>query len=88
MSRIAVDPVLVQARWMLNLVGMIQRVRAELPRHNNAMDLTRAGADFSALGTALGCSAAEAETLYSRFRAIETVMNGNDFINLSDVDQG
>jgi hypothetical protein len=37
---------------------------------------------------ALGCSAQEAETLYGRFRAIETAMNGPDFQNLSEVDQG
>lgn len=88
MSRINVNPDLVEAQVMLRVTSLIQKVRAENARACNIWDYTRAGADFTALGTALGCSAADAATLYSRFRAIETAMNGTDFVNLSEVDQG
>lgn len=88
MARIVVNASFIEAKLLLNVVSAIQNVRALNSRCCNIMDLTRAGGDFSALGTALGCSAAEAATLYSRMRAIETTMNGADFVNLSDVDQG
>lgn len=88
MARILVNPNLVEAKLMLDVVSAIQKVRALNARACNIWDFTRAGADFTALGAALGCTAAEAATLYSRFRAIETAMNGVDFVNLSDVDQG
>lgn len=88
MARINVDGTKFEGRLLLNVTDMIQRVRAQLARTNNIMDLTRAGADFTALGVALGCTAAEASTLYARMRAIEVTMSGVDFTNLSDVDQG
>lgn len=88
MARIVVNPTLVEAKLLLDVTSMIQKVRADLARTNNIMDFTRTGADFAPLGVALGCSAAEASTLYARFRAIETTMNSVDFVNLSDVDQG
>lgn len=88
MARITIDPALFQAQLMLRVCSMIQKVRAENARACNIWDYTRAGADFTALGVALGCSAADAATLYSRFRAIEATMNGPDFVNLSEVDQG
>lgn len=88
MARIVVNAGLIEGKLLLNVTSMIQNVRATLARTNNIMDFTRSGADFTALGVALGCTAGEASTLYSRFRAIETTMNGTDFVNLSDVDQG
>jgi hypothetical protein len=88
MARIAINAALVEGKLLLDMTAAIQKVRAQLARNNNIMDLTRAGADFTPLGAALGCTATEASTLYSRFRSIETTMNGIDFVNLSDVDQG
>lgn len=88
MARINVNPALVESQLLLEVVGDIQRVRAKLARYDNIFDLTRAGADFTALGAAWGVSAGEAATLYARMRSIEGTMNGVDFQNLSDVDQG
>lgn len=88
MARKNIDSTKVQGKLLLDVTSQIQRVRANLARLCNIMDFTRAGPDFSALGTALGVSANEAEELYSRYRAIETTMNGTNFTNLSDVDQG
>lgn len=88
MARIEVNAALVRGKLVLDMTSAIQRVRALLKRTNDIMDFTRAGADFAPLGVALGCSSAEASTLYARFRAIEATMNGVDFVNLSDVDQG
>lgn len=88
MARINIDSTKVQGKLVLDLTSQIQKVRANIARVCNIMDFTRAGADFTALGTALGCSAADAEILYGRYRAIETTMNGTNFTNLSDVDQG
>jgi len=89
MSRIPLDVAnKIEAKLVLDMVSLIQNCRATLARTNNILDYTRSGADFAPLGTALGCSAGEAATLYSRFRSIETTMNGADFVNLSDIDQG
>lgn len=88
MARINVTSNLPEGKLLLDTVNLIQQCRAALARNNNIFDYTRAGADFTALGTALGVTAGEAATLYSRLRAIENTMNGGDFVNLSDVDQG
>lgn len=88
MARINIDPSKVQGKLLLDLTSQIQKTRATIARVCNIMDFTRSGTDFAPLGTALGCSAADAEVLYSRYRAIETTMNGTNFTNLSDVDQG
>lgn len=88
MARINVNSNLSEGKLLLETIDSIQKCRAMLARNNNIFDYTRAGADFAPLGTALGCSAAEAATLYSRMRSIESTMNGVDFVNLSDVDQG
>ena len=88
MARIAIDPNLPQGKLLLEVVDAIQKVRALNARACDIFDFTRAGADFAPLGAALGCTGAQASTLYSRFRAIETTMNGNDFESLADVDQG
>lgn len=88
MARINVNPNLPEGALLLGVVNLLQQCRAALARNNNIFDFTRSGADFSPLGVALGISAADAATLYSRLRAIETTMNGVDFVNLSDVDQG
>lgn len=88
MARTPVNPQLVEGRLLLDVTSDLQRVRAKLKRMNDIMDFTRAGPDFAPLGVALGCSAAEAEELYSRYTAIAATMNGADFMNLSKVDQG
>lgn len=88
MSRMTINGALFEGKLVLDVIDLIQQVRARLPRVNNVMDFTRSGADFTALGTALGLSAADAATLYARMRAIEATMNTTDFTNLSDVDQG
>lgn len=88
MARIVVNAGLIEGKLLLGVTDLIQQVRARLTRVNKIMDLTRAGADFTALGVALGCTTGEAATLYSRFTSIEATMNGIDFTNLSDVDQG
>lgn len=88
MARISVNAGLVEGKMLLDAIDQLQRVRARLARANNIMDFTRSGGDFTALGTALGVSPADAATLYARMRAIEATMNGTDFVNLADVDQG
>lgn len=88
MARKNINPNLPEGKLLLDTVSLIQQCRAALARNNAIFDFTRAGADFTPLGAALGVTAAEAAELYSRLRAIETTMNGVDFINLSDVDQG
>lgn len=88
MARINVNPALPESKLLLDTIDQIQTVRAALARTNNIMDYTRSGADFSPLATALGCSAAEAEAVYSQMKSIEATMNGGDFVNLSQLDQG
>lgn len=88
MARINVNSALVQSKLLLGVVDRTQRLRAEVTRVKNIEDRTRSGADFSALGTALGVTAAEAEDIYSRLVAIETALNALLFQNLADVDQG
>lgn len=88
MARILINPQLVEGALLLGVTDRIQRVRAEIGRVCDIMDFTRAGADFAPLAAALGCTAPEAATLYARYRAIQNTMNGADFVNLSDVDQG
>lgn len=88
MARKNVNPQLVEGKLLLDTVGRIQETRATLKRVNDIMDFTRSGADFAALGVALGVSAADAETIYARMKAIQTTMDGVDFQNLSEIDQG
>lgn len=88
MARINVNPNFVEAKILLDVTSDIQRVRAKLSRVNNIMDFTRAGADFAPLAAALGCTAAEAATIYARYVSIKQAMDGVDFQNLSEIDQG
>lgn len=88
MARINVNATLVQSKLLLGVVDRTQRLRAEVTRVKNIEDRTRSGADFSALATALGVSAAEAEDIYSRLTALETTLNTILFQNLADIDQG
>lgn len=88
MPRIVVNPGFVEGKLLLDVTSLIQRTRAQLARVNNIMDFTRAGSDFAPLAAALGCTAGEAATLYARYVAIKNTMDGVDFVNLSEVDQG
>jgi hypothetical protein len=88
MARTTINPNLPEGALMLKVVSAIEDARALNSRACNIWDYTRAGADFTALAAALGCTAQQAEALYSRFRSIETAMNGIDFQNLAEIDQG
>lgn len=88
MARKNIDSTLPEGKLLLDTVSLIQQCRAALKRNNDIFDFTRLGANFAPLGTALGVTEGEAAELYGRLRAIEATMNGVDFVNLSDVDQG